>query len=116
MGFVLSSLFEASSYANFAEAFENDSREYHVVGTLDKTHGVVYDPMANPNLTIFHLKDESGVSKKVKLFKSKPQDFEKSETIVIIGEAEGDEFHANEILMKCPSKYESDTKVQNQVR
>lgn len=116
MGFVLSSLFEASSYANFAEAFENDGREYHVVGTLDKDHEVMYDPMVNPNLTTFHLKDETGVSKKVKLFKSKPQDFEKSETIVIIGEAEGEEFHANEILMKCPSKYEGDTKVENQER
>jgi cytochrome c-type biogenesis protein CcmE len=59
--------------------------------------------------------DQEGQVKEVKLYKSKPQDFEKSETIVLIGEAKGNEFHANDILMKCPSKYEGDTQVSNQV-
>ena len=35
----------------------------------------------------------------------KPQDFERSEQIVLIGKVQGDEFHASDILMKCPSKY-----------
>ena len=43
--------------------------------------------------------------KKVILEKTKPQDFERSEQIVLIGKVEGDEFHASEILLKCPSKY-----------
>jgi hypothetical protein len=46
-----------------------------------------------------------GVIKQVVLHKSKPQDFEKSEQIVLIGKMQGDNFHANDILMKCPSKY-----------
>lgn len=112
IGFILSSLFEASTYASFGEAFENDGKEYHVVGSLDTSHDVVYDPMADPNLTVFHMKDEQGVSRKVKLFKSKPQDFEKTETIVLIGKAVGDDFHANDILMKCPSKYEEGSSVE----
>ena len=32
-------------------------------------------------------------------------DFQKSEQIVLIGKMQGDAFHANDILMKCPSKY-----------
>lgn len=39
------------------------------------------------------------------LHKSVPQDIEKSEQIVLIGKMKGEEFHATEILMKCPSKY-----------
>ncbi|MNF07676.1 hypothetical protein D3C80_2079060 [compost metagenome] len=38
-------------------------------------------------------------------FGTKPQDFEKSEQIVLTGGMVGDEFHASKILMKCPSKY-----------
>ena len=36
----------------------------------------------------------------------KPQDFERSEQIVIIGNIQNDIFRADKILMKCPSKYE----------
>ena len=50
--------------------------------------------------------DNKGVEKKVVLNKNKPQDFERSEQIVLIGQMEGQEFHASDILMKCPSKYE----------
>ena len=49
--------------------------------------------------------DNKGLEKRVILHKSVPQDFQKSEQIVLIGKMQGDEFHANDILMKCPSKY-----------
>jgi cytochrome c-type biogenesis protein CcmE len=39
---------------------------------------------------------------------SKPQDFERSEQIVLTGKMIGNEFHASKILMKCPSKYTKD--------
>ena len=39
---------------------------------------------------------------------TKPQDFEKSEQIVVTGQMVGSEFHASHILMKCPSKYTQD--------
>ncbi len=44
------------------------------------------------------------------LHKSKPQDFDKSEQIVVIGKMNNEVFEADDILMKCPSKY-NDTKV-----
>jgi cytochrome c-type biogenesis protein CcmE len=36
---------------------------------------------------------------------NKPQDFERSEQVVIKGKMQGTAFQADEILMKCPSKY-----------
>jgi len=114
IAFVLSSLFEASTYADFEKSFTNPGDEFHVVGTLDTTCAIGYDPTVNAALTTFCMRDDKGVSKPVKLMKSKPQDFERSETIVLIGKADenGKEFIAREILLKCPSKYEENSSVQ----
>jgi cytochrome c-type biogenesis protein CcmE len=49
--------------------------------------------------------NKTPIEKKVILHKSKPQDFEHAEQIVIIGKMKNGEFHASDILMKCPSKY-----------
>lgn len=105
IGTILASLSSSSTYANFTEAAANPGSEYHVVGKLDKEKETIYNPEFDANLFTFYMKDNSGVEKKVILHKSKPQDFERSEQIVIIGKCEGGEFHANDILMKCPSKY-----------
>ena len=53
----------------------------------------------------FFLVDNEGKEKQVQLHKAKPQDFEKSEQIVVIGKMEAGNFVASDILMKCPSKY-----------
>lgn len=102
---ILVSLGNTSTYANFAEASEHPDKEYHVVGKLDRNVPQIYEPRVNPDEFRFTLIDNAGLSKPVVLHKSKPQDFEKSEQIVLIGSMQGDEFHANDILMKCPSKY-----------
>jgi cytochrome c-type biogenesis protein CcmE len=56
--------------------------------------------------------DDKGVRKEVKLLKAKPQDFERSESVVLIGKVENDTFHAKEILMKCPSKYNEQNQIE----
>lgn len=106
--FMIGSVSESSSYADFTEAFDNPGREYHVVGELDRSAAIVYNPEINPNITEFTMIDENGDTRRVILNKSKPQDFERSESVVLIGKAKGDEFHASEMLMKCPSKYNAD--------
>ena len=58
----------------------------------------------------FYMIDNNGTESKVVLRSTKPQDFERSEKIVIIGKMEGDHFEASKILLKCPSKY-TETKV-----
>ena len=109
VGFILTSVSDSSSYADFEEAFSNPEKEYHVVGVLDKTADIIYNPEANPNLTEFTMIDNNGEKRKVILNKSKPQDFERSESVVLIGKAHEDSFLATDMLMKCPSKYKEDS-------
>ncbi|MBK7667904.1 MAG: cytochrome c maturation protein CcmE [Sphingobacteriaceae bacterium] len=112
IGVILTSLKSSSTYADFNEAIANPDKEFHVVGKLQKSQPLIYDPKVNPDEFIFTLIDNKGVEKQVVLHKSKPQDFERSEQIVIIGKMHGEQFHANDILMKCPSKY-NETKPQS---
>lgn len=106
VGFIVSTLSDSSTYAGFGEAFAQPGEEFHVVGEWVKNTEVGYDPSINPNITKFQMRDNNGVIKNVVLYKAKPQDFERSESLVLIGEAkENNQFHAREILMKCPSKY-----------
>ncbi len=111
VGVIFISLKNTSTYADFTEAINNPNTEYHVVGKLDKTQPLIYDPKLNADEFLFTLVDNKGVTKQVVLHKSKPQDFEKSEQIVLIGKMKDNQFHANDILMKCPSKY-NDAKPQ----
>ena len=111
IGVIFVSLKNTSTYADFSEAIENPDKEYHVVGKLDRTQPQIYEPKVNADEFIFSMIDNKGLIKQVVLHKSKPQDFEKSEQIVLIGKMQGDNFHANDILMKCPSKY-NDNKAQ----
>lgn len=111
IGAMIGAINDSSSYADFDEAFSNPDAEFHLVGQLVKEKEMVYEPTTNPDLFTFWMKDVNGDVKEVVLHKSKPQDFERSEQIVLIGAAQGDQFHANEILMKCPSKY-TDGEVQ----
>lgn len=105
IGVIFVSLKNTTTYADFTEAISNPGKEYHVVGKLDKSQPQVYEPHINPDQFLFSMIDNKGVVKQVVLHKSKPQDFEKSEQIVLIGKMDGQNFHANDILMKCPSKY-----------
>ncbi|RZJ76982.1 MAG: cytochrome c maturation protein CcmE, partial [Flavobacterium sp.] len=52
--------------------------------------------------------------KKVVLNGTKPQDFERSEKLVLIGQMNNDTFYASKILMKCPSKYNDNMVEVNQ--
>src|SRR5689334_17130303 len=105
IGAIVSSYGDASTYESFNVATENPGKEYHVVGVLDKQKEKHYDPKVDPNYFSFYMIDEKGTESKVILRGSEPQDFERSEKIVIIGKMEGDHFEASKILLKCPSKY-----------
>lgn len=110
---LVSSLSESSTYADLNEAFADPGREYHVVGTLDKSQPIVYEPSRNASLTEFTMTDLKGRTCKVKLAKAKPQDLERSERLVLIGEAnDHGEFEARDMLMKCPSKYTEQNKIE----
>ena len=105
IGAIISTYGDASTYEDFAVAAENPGREFHVVGTLNKTKEKHYDPKADANYFSFYMIDEKGNERKVIYHAPEPQDFERSEKIVIIGKLEGEDFIASKILLKCPSKY-----------
>ena len=105
IGAILSTLADSSTYASFRIAEEHPSKTYHVVGKLNKTMPQEYNPQKNADEFSFFLVDNEGKEKKVILNKARPQDFDKSEQIVVIGKMEQDQFVASDVLMKCPSKY-----------
>jgi cytochrome c-type biogenesis protein CcmE len=111
---IIGSFSESSTYTTFTKAFENEGKEFHIVGVLDRSSEVIYDPMEDPMLTTFYMFDNDSIRKRVRLLKSKPQDFERSESLVLIGKVKGEDFVASEILMKCPSKYNEGNTIENE--
>ncbi len=107
IGVILSTYADSSTYGSFADAQETQ-KELHVVGKLDKTKEMVYNPELDANYFSFYLTDNKGKECKVIFTGSKPQDFERSEQIVLTGQMQEGNFHASKILMKCPSKYTKD--------
>ncbi|MBT8232962.1 MAG: cytochrome c maturation protein CcmE [Saprospiraceae bacterium] len=98
---------DVTTYASFSDAAKTEN-SVKITGQLDLDEDIIYKPEIDPNVFSFHLIDDEGMSKKVIMKKPKPQDFERSESIVVTGKMQGENFVANEILMKCPSKYKDD--------
>jgi cytochrome c-type biogenesis protein CcmE len=105
VGILISAGNDVTTYANFAQASHSGDR-VKLVGQLVKDKPVEYNPEKDPNYLAFYLRDESGEVRKVVLLAGKPQDFERSEQVVLTGQMEGDHFAASDMLLKCPSKYQ----------
>ncbi len=115
IGVVISTTGDASTYVTFSEAkkmeSEGEGDKVHIVGMLKKSPSgelleVNYQPEKDPNFFEFTLVDDNKEEHSVVYFNPKPQDFERSEKIVVIGQMKGEHFVADKIVMKCPSKYQ----------
>jgi cytochrome c-type biogenesis protein CcmE len=104
IGILISASKDVTTYANFEQAAQSGEK-VKLVGQLVKDRPVEYDPEKNPDFLAFWLRDEKGEVRRVELRAGKPQDFERSESIVLTGQIEGETFAASEMLLKCPSKY-----------
>lgn len=104
---LISAAGDMSTYSSFSEALKTGNK-VKVVGKLAKDKELYYSPAENPNYFSFYISDNKGEVRKVVLNAAKPQDFELSEQIVVTGKMKGEEFHATELLMKCPSKYKDE--------
>ncbi len=104
---IISLYSKTSSYGSFSDA-KKTAAQLNVVGHLDKQKELYYDAAKDANYFTFYVKDKKGEECKVVFIGTKPQDFERSEQIVLTGQMVGNEFHASYILMKCPSKYTQD--------
>ena len=91
-------------YVSIAEA-EASKSNVQVKGLLDKN----FQPQQIDDDFNFVLKDEeSGQTMLVKYHGTKPDQFDSAYHVVAIGKYNPDDnsFHANKLLIKCPSKYE----------
>ena len=115
IGIIISTAGDASSYVSFTQAAEmaqsGEKDGVHVVGKLTKDAkgqiiNMMYQPQIDPNYFEFTLVDNENRTQKVVYNAPKPQDFDRSEQVVVIGNMDGDYFRADKILLKCPSKYQ----------
>ena len=98
---------DLSTYSNISEAIATGDR-VKIAGQLAKDMEMLYDPIQDPNLFTFYIRDNEGTTQKVVLLQPKPQDFELSEQVVLTGRMQEDAFEATDVLMKCPSKYKDE--------
>ncbi len=96
---------DLGTYSSFSEAAEFPDKKHQVVGELVKSEPLIYDPGIDPNYFSFQMIDQDSLQETVVFRGSKPQDFERSEQVVITGKMKEDFFEASDMLVKCPSKY-----------
>ncbi len=112
IGVIVSTFADASTYTTFTKATGNPDREFHVIGKLTPGKAIEYNPK-EPGIFAFYLTDQDGKERKVIYKGDKPQDFEKSEQVVIAGKCNDSTFQASTLLLKCPSKYNDEKKPES---
>jgi cytochrome c-type biogenesis protein CcmE len=92
-----------SPYVPFREAKTNPGKYVQIIGRLDRSVPIT---SGKGGLSLA-LIDKDGAKMKVAHQGTKPQNFEQSEQVVLLGRYSGkdDMFIADTILVKCPSKY-----------
>lgn len=112
---IITTFGDASTYVSFSEAKSLHSSgnfsKIHVVGKLNKNSNdkIIGIKKGDDMLSFtFEMVDEKGKKENVFYGEPMPPDFLLSEQIVVIGSYNNNQFIADEILLKCPSKYTED--------
>ena len=110
---IMSTAGDASTYVSFHEAKElaanGQDKKIHVVGQLSKDpqgNIIGIQPSEDKLSFSFVMVDEKQQEQRVFYNEPMPADFTRSEQVVVIGSYHNDVFVADQILMKCPSKYQ----------
>jgi cytochrome c-type biogenesis protein CcmE len=94
----------ATPYVDFNRARSMGSN-VQVLGKVN--HGEeIYD--GNSGVFSFYISDENGDKMLVSFAGTKPGNFEQAESVVCVGKYADGKFVANNLLVKCPSKYQGD--------
>ena len=91
-------------YVSFAEA-RSSHRVVQVKGYPDHRNAR-FDP--DKKAFLFAMKDDNGDDLNVVYRGPRPGNFDQAESVVAIGRYSGDVLESDQILVKCPSKYESE--------
>ena len=112
---IITTFGDASTYVSFSEAkslySSGNFSKIHVVGKLNKNSNdkIIGIKKGDDMLSFtFEMVDEKGKKENVFYGEPMPPDFLLSEQIVVIGYYNNNQFIADEILLKCPSKYTED--------
>ena len=119
---IISTAGDASTYVTFEEAKSiadsGEDKKVHIVGQLKKDEQgeiVGVEPSEDKLTVTFLMVDNNQVANKVFYNKPMPPDLKQSEQVVVVGQYKNDLFIANQILLKCPSKYEEESLVVSAV-
>lgn len=106
---------DASTYVSFREARaladNGNNKKIHVVGQLKKdTAGEVIGVEPSPDkLSVSFIMLDNNMEEQTVFYKEPmPSDLLRSEQVVVIGSYQNDLFIADNILLKCPSKYQEE--------
>ena len=108
VGLLVFTYSSSNQSVTFAKAVEKAGVEVTITGTLHNEEPVIYNPEEHASLTKFHMEDTEGQIMEVHLQMAQPQGLLQSESIVIDGSYSNGVFHATDMLLKCPSKYNSE--------
>lgn len=102
LGFVF--VMNSSPYAKISEASKMNSEGIHVVGSIDMST-LKAEPGSKQMTFLF--KDETGMMPVI--YNGPPKsNLQNATQVVVIGGMKNGTFHARDMLVKCPSKYESE--------
>jgi cytochrome c-type biogenesis protein CcmE len=96
-------------YTSFSEARTSGSG-VQVNGVLADPTKVTYD--ASKSELAFRLRDEKKEEMDVVYHGIKPMNFEQATNVVAIGTYKAGKFEADQLLVKCPSKYQAEANEQ----
>ena len=106
IGIIIGVVTNASTYSDFEEAYQNPGEELHIIGKLNNQKPAQVVVTADSRYFVFYMFDKKNKENVVVFNGEKPQDFEKSDQVVIIGHMKDSTFMASDLLLKCPSKYD----------
>jgi len=92
----------ATPYVGFAKARVYNG-DVQVLGKVEHDR-TTYDDSAKA--LVFYIIDENGDRMEVRYSGTRPGNFEQAESVVCVGRYRDGVFYANNLLIKCPSKYE----------
>ncbi|MDD3876867.1 MAG: cytochrome c maturation protein CcmE [Bacteroidales bacterium] len=108
LAIIISTLSDVSSYAGFKEASKTPGKQFNIIGKLNLEKPIEQKIVDGGQQLSFFMFDNKNEESQVFFYGDKPQDFEKSEQVVLMGSMEGTVFVATNILLKCPSKYDQE--------
>jgi len=96
-------LTNASPYVTIDQAKHSEGDRLHLMGQIQKDS--ITTDLQDRSLR-FKLKDSDGAMVTVKYTGEPPESLREATQVVAIGQMKGDSFVSQQLLLKCPSKYQ----------